>query len=97
MVVKGLIKKWVDVDIDWRDAINIIKDHFKIDDDTIIMEPDYCKNITGKRALCKRYDISYHGSPCYEYSNFDNDESRIKAFESIMELTNLLIEKEKHN
>lgn len=39
-------------------------------------------------------DISYHGSPCYEYTKYDVEPKVFEMFEKIMELKKIMIELE---
>ena len=47
---------------------------------TELLEPDHRENNTGKRGLFKVEDISYHGSPVWEYTLITDDENAINDF-----------------
>lgn len=92
MIVKGKeIRYGVEVEIDYDQAIGAVKEAFKVPNtrDLCVLEADDKENKTGKRGLFFANDISYHGSPYYEYSLYSDDEEVIKSYQLIRELESI--------
>lgn len=90
MEVKGIMKQTVVVDITPTETLSALREMFGINvEDIELLRVNNPNNTAGVEALFICKDISYHGSPCYEYRLFSSDEAKVKAFELIKEIEKL--------
>ena len=89
MVVDG--RADIKVDVKFNDCLKCVlkKLGYKEDEKDImyrILEPDEIHNTTGKRAIYRLENISYHGSPSYEYKLVSHDELDVEKYELALKL-----------
>lgn len=90
MEVKGIMKQTVVVDITPTETLSALREMFGINvEDLELLRVNNPNNTVGVDALFICKDISYHGSPCYDYRLFSSDEVKVKAFELIKEIEKL--------
>ena len=80
MLVNGIKKDYVQVDVRPKDAIlSLIKYYFNSDIFTIAVK----QNDDGIECLYDEIDVSVHGSPVYEYNFITSDKDKVELFKCL--------------
>ena len=92
MRIKAFIEEVKPVNISIRSALyGICKELIGVNlgyDETFyeVLEANHKENKTGKEALYRYYDQSYHGAPWYKYELVSDDDEVIAVYKAIMTL-----------
>ena len=88
MNVRGKVS--VEVDITPLDAVRALKKELGFTDKVELLPADHPNNTEGEDALYYVTDISYHGSPIYEYSFITSAEERLELYKAVCRIENHL-------
>lgn len=98
MIVNGNIP--IKVDVDASEAIKIIEDYFGLLEkepytSVIILDKHDSYNMSGKKAIFKKIDMSWYGACDDKYELITSDDNKIKIYEALLLLEKTIKNKEK--